>query len=291
LNLQNKGNKIKISAIIVTYNNPEMLQELIIDIKNQNIGPNEIIIVDNSSNNKSEKIVKDNFSYIKYFKMAQNIGSAGGYCFGFEQAIKNSDFIWTLDDDVSLRNDTLEQLIKGFIDIEKKYPVGAVRSVGKYHKYNYPTKLDIVPWRGTLFYVDVVNKLGLPGKDFFLYGEDIEYSLRLEKYGYLCFWIPKSICIQKRVEKKTYSFLGKKLDVYPTSFRLYYAFRNELYIYLHYFKIKRVIKLLFYAIKVTAGIILFEKKLVGFKKIKAIYIGLWHGILGKLGKNEKYSPE
>ena len=271
-----------------------MLANLLNDLSVQSRLPDEVIVVDNASLDQTESMVKVNYPAINYIKLVENLGSAGGYYEGIKRAAESSDFIYTLDDDVCLRPDTLSEIVKGFQLLEKSLPsrIGAVRSVGKGHPEAVSTKLDICPWRGTLFKTSVVLEAGLPSPDYFLYGEDLEYSLRLTKKGYSFYWIPTSICQERHRDRdgKTHvEIFGKRSKHYNDPFRLYYAFRNEISIYKQYHLVFKLFQAFIYAAKVMLMILL-TKELTGRKAISAVTKGMIDGFRGRLGKNLRYTP-
>jgi rhamnopyranosyl-N-acetylglucosaminyl-diphospho-decaprenol beta-1,3/1,4-galactofuranosyltransferase len=270
-----------------------MLANLLNDIRIQSRLPDEVIVVDNASLDQTESMVKVGYPAVNYIKLAENLGSAGGYYEGIRRAVESSDFIYTLDDDVCLKPDTLSEIVNGFQLLEKSLPsrIGAVRSVGEGHPEDVPTKLDICPWRGTLFKTSIVREAGLPSPDYFIYGEDMEYSLRLAKRGYCFYWIPASVCQERHRNRdgKTHAeIFGRRNMRYQDSFRLYYAFRNEILIYRQYNLIFKLIHVFMYAIKVTL-MILKDDGWNGRKAIMAIVEGVIDGVTGRLGKNIKYA--
>jgi GT2 family glycosyltransferase len=284
--------KVKISAVIVTFNNVEMLENLLEDIYMQRRFPDDVIVIDNASWDYTENMVRSNYPKVRYVKLIENLGSAGGYHEGIKLATESSDFIYTLDDDVRLNPDTLSEILKGFYQLEKSSPsrIGAVRSVGKGHPEDVPTKLDICPWRGTLFKTSIVREVGLPSPDYFLYGEDLEYSLRLAKKGYCFYWIPESICQERyrdRDGKTHVEIFGKRSVCYQDPFRLYYAFRNEISIYKQYHLVFKMFHTFMYAAKVVLLILITEGG-TGQKAIRAVKKGVIDGLSGRLGKNLSY---
>jgi GT2 family glycosyltransferase len=164
--------------------------------------------------------------------------------------------------------------------------------VGKGHPEDIPTKLDICPWRGTLFKTSIVREAGLPSPDYFLYGEDLEYSLRLTKKGYSFYWIPTSICQERHRDqsgKIHENVLGRKSVRYQDPFRLYYAFRNEISIYKQYHLVFKLFHTFMYAAKVMLWVLITEGW-TGLKAIRAVTKGMIDGFRGKLGKNLSYTP-
>jgi GT2 family glycosyltransferase len=297
LSLLEGGNCIlseKVCAVIVTFNNAGMLSDLLNDLRIQTRLPDEVIVVDNASLDQTESVVKINYPAANYIKLMDNLGSAGGFYEGITRAAESSDFIYTLDDDVCLKSDTLSEIVKGFQLLERSLPsrVGAVRSVGKRHPEDVPTRLDICSWRGTLFKTSIVREAGLPSTNYFLYGEDLEYSLRLRKRGYSFYWIPTSICQERHRDQdgKTHvNILGKKRVRYQDPFRLYYAFRNEVSIYKQYRFVFKLFHTFMYAAMVVLWLLITEGG-TGKKAIRAVTNGIIDGLSGRLGKNLSYAP-
>lgn len=278
-------------AVIVSYNNSAMLQSLLGDIASQNRPPDRIIVVDNASSDGTQDAIKAQFPAIDYIRMPENTGSAGGYHHGIKAALVKSQYIWTLDDDVRLRPDTLEELLNGFDSLKRGCKLGAVRSVGGHHPEHRPTRLHIIPWRGTLFSSEAVSEVSLPLSEYFLYGEDLDFSLRLSRKGYQCFWIPTSHCVENRnkgkIETGLFSHTNK---IYSSPFRLYYAFRNQTAIHLKFGAFVPFCRTLLYGLKVILFCLIIggEGKR---EKTRAILKGISDGLGGRLGKNPQYDPE
>ena len=283
--------KIRVCTVIVTFNNAAMLKNLIDDLHSQIQLPDEIIIVDNASTDHTEALVTQNYPHVRYVKLPENLGSAGGYHEGIRRAVESGDFIYTLDDDVRLNPSSLCEILKGFECLAKYsgQKIGAVRSVGEKHPYRVPTRLAIFPWRGTLLKTSIIREAGLPSPDYYVYGEDLEYSLRLQRRGYRFYWIPTSVCQEQHRphDGKAYGGVGKSVR-YRSPFRLYYAFRNEVYIYLKYGCILRLLHTLMYSLKVTVLIVLSER-LQGSQSDLAVINGIRDGFRGKMIKNEDYT--
>ena len=284
----------RVSIVIVTFNNAVMLANLLSDLRIQLRRPDEVFVIDNASRDNTEKMVRIDYPEAVYVHLDENLGSAGGYHEGICRASLSSEFIYTLDDDVRLDPYTLLEIIKGFHALDQSMPgqIAAVRSVGARHSGAAPTPLEIVPWRGTLFKTAIVREVGTPSPELFLYGEDLEYSLRFKQKGYKCYWIPSSRCVEasRYSEGKTCSAMfGRQHVYYREPFRLYYAFRNEMFIYIKYRYIFKIFRLLSYAVKVMSMLLVTERW-AGWKMFRAVCRGLIDGSMGKLGKNRLYLP-
>jgi rhamnopyranosyl-N-acetylglucosaminyl-diphospho-decaprenol beta-1,3/1,4-galactofuranosyltransferase len=279
--------KNNIAAVIVSYDNSPMLRNLLSDCAAQTYELNETVVVDNSSTPETAAMVATDFASVHLKRMPGNSGSAGGFLAGIKTVMNNNDFVWTLDDDVSMPPDSLQRLLEGMQTLARTEKVGAVRSVGRMHPFAEPTELEIAPWRGTLWRTDVMKQVGLPRADYFLYGEDLEYSLRFRSHGYRFYWIPSSKCIEVRQGKTKERILGVDVGIYQSAFRFYYAFRNEISICLEYRAYSRLFRLLVYCLKVFVYLLFFGKN-DRFEKLKAVLAGLWDGMRGKLGRRNRF---
>lgn len=90
-------------------------------------------------------------------------------------------------------------------------------------------EIPVAPYGGLLFHKSLINKIGLPNEQYFLYSDDHEFIHRLVKKGGRIYLIPRSIVRDlesswNNKEKKHmfYSFLNEE-----SNFRVYYTIRNR----------------------------------------------------------------
>jgi GT2 family glycosyltransferase len=274
----------KITAVIVTYNNISMLKELLNDLYAQTRPPQKIIVVDNASQDSTQTCLASEYAHVCRICLKENTGSSGGYCSGLEAALPESDFILTLDDDLRLEKDMLEQMEKSLEQFKKTDKVAAVRAIGGNGKRGSKEKFSEFAWRGTLFNASAIKEVGLPVNDFFIYGEELDYSIRFNKAGYSFYWAPSSRYLNPRIGDKQFSSVcGKTFMYYTEAFRLYYSFRNELSAYLKHRCFLRVLRILLFAGKVIFWMACFDRKCF-LSRTKAILLGLCHGACGMRGK-------
>ena len=106
-------------------------------------------------------------------------------------------------------------------------------------------KIDFASFIGILINRKAVKKIGLPNKYFFMHHDDVEYSLRLKKFGNILL-VPKQIIIHKEVNNK---HLVKRKFFWKISYRYkyenywmnYFTFRNYFWLLNRYLKPKRLI--------------------------------------------------
>jgi len=280
-----------VAAVIVTYDNEAMLESLLNDLAAQRRPPDETFVIDNSLNGRTEAMVKERFPYVLYTGFRANKGSAGGYYEGIRQASQACELIWLLDDDVRVPVDSLENLLKGLAGLTRGKAAAVVRSwCTERCPYSCAREMRSFAWRGTLIPAQIVKDVGLPQKDYFLYCDDTEYSLRITQAGYRMYWIPGSLVLEQRHADRTdLGLAGVRALVYRDRAKLYYAFRNQINLYLTRKMWLPVARTMLYAVKV-AFLALFSSAGGKTENISAIMAGLKDGVRGVLGINHEYTP-
>lgn len=284
---------MKVCVVIVTFNNKQMLMRLLSDLREQTIPPDDTIVFDNASIDGTGEAVRSEYLGVKYIRSDTNIGSAGGFHEGIRAAIEDNDMVWLMDDDVSVDRTALERLLAAYEVLRKGKKIGAVRSWGGASDADFqsPERARSFAWRGTLIPTEAIRMMGLPRDDYFLYGEDTEYSLRLSKRGYEFYWVPDSRVQEKRLSDKIYrSASGSVSSIYKDAFRLYYAHRNQFNIALQYRDMTTLLSTISYGLKVIAFFLINYDRKKSIKKITAVLCGLADGARGRLGEDPRYRP-
>ena len=287
----------KIIAIVVTYNRKELLEENITALLNQSYTDFDILIVDNNSNDGTFDMINNcNTNRIIYINTRANLGGAGGFAVGIKEAIKRDyDYCWVMDDDTIPEKDALKSMINKSEIIGGQFSF--INSLIKWKdesmcKMNIPiidkewfnqysiVKHNVLPlsccsFVSCLINLEIAKKIGLPIKEFFIYGDDMEYTLRLrkEENGYLDF---DSIAIHKMTSNQVASIVTSEESRIQ---RYAFAHKNGFYIAKKRGK-KEVIKYILYFFLTFYEILLHAKS----KKIKRILI-LLKGFFGGLSFN------
>lgn len=196
-----------------------------------------------------EKTIKKDNTIIHYLKMPENTGGAGGFHEGVKNACDQGyDWLWIMDDDTIVHENSLEKLV-GKIGIVEE-PVGFACSKimwkGEIHLQNMPfiqnfnsfhipfNKYDqdgILSVEFCTFVSCLVNKnavkiVGLPIKEFFIWGDDIEYTKRIINNGFLGLYVADSVVNHETKYNSDGSIESiKKRDIWKN----FYGRRNELY--------------------------------------------------------------
>lgn len=237
--MQNKT----VATIVVTFNRLALLQEEIESLRKQTFKDNQIVVINNGSTDGTLDWLKEQKDIITVTQ--GNLGGAGGFNTGMRYAAENGyEYCWVMDDDVICSPSALQELYDGY---HKKENIGFVCSkvsgidgrpmntpvVDLRGKNGYGSYYDLVEWQmikvreatfvSVFLPTAVILEMGLPIKDYFIWGDDTEYTNRLSKrYDcYLC-------CKSEVVHKRTIQF-GLRFDEETDDRRLknyFYMLRN-----------------------------------------------------------------
>lgn len=235
----------KIAAVIVTYNRINKLKRNIQAILKQNFSVSTIIIVDNNSTDGTREYLENLQSHNKsvhVYSLSRNIGGAGGFNYGLKRAVMDfeDDYFWIMDDDTIPEKNALKNLNAaitflhgefGFLssntrwindspalmnvpmptrDWNEKVSEGLV-------KVKYATFVSLVIPR------KMVIKVGLPFSQFFIWGDDVEYTSLISRVA-TSYFVKDSIVIHEMDSNNESNILTSSEERIT---RFYYDFRNR----------------------------------------------------------------
>lgn len=237
-----------IAAVIVTYNRKTLLLECIEKLFNQTVDSFDILIVDNHSTDGTYNALNRYLenSRISYIDTGSNLGGAGGFQYGMKAAVEAGyEYVWIMDDDSMPTESALEELIDaykslddnvGFLSSKVMWTdgsicnmniqrVSATKKVTDFSEAFIP--IVVASFVSLFIPSTVINDVGLPFKEFFIWTDDWEYTKRIAN-KYPCYLITDSVVIHK-----TASNTGSNiaLDSDDRLDRYKYAYRNEMYFY------------------------------------------------------------
>lgn len=259
----------KIAAVIVTFNRLELLKKCIDAIENQTFLPETIYVVNNASTDGTKEYLEKLVSNVEIvpLNLNENIGGAGGFYTGIKTAHESNryDAYWVMDDDGLPEKNCLSELVpyanNGFIGplvigIEKKSHMAfkylkedALESVQKAYEDTGYINDFANPFNGTLLSKQLIENIGYPKKEMFIWGDEVEFQMRSKKYGYTPMTIVKAIHYHPSERSPLYrDYLGRKSISYlPTKFKRYIKYRNDAYNRYEYFwKSKFNLKKIYY---------------------------------------------
>jgi len=192
-----------IAAVVVTFNRFELLKKCVQSLKNQTRRIDEILVINNNSTDGTLEWLNSQNALTVITQ--ENSGSAGGQYTGIKTAYeKGYDWIWCLDTDVvvdstALENFFLTKTIKdenlGFLSSTIFYSDGTLANINipfldnennivKTYIKNSELSIISSSFGSVLFPRKIISEIGLPMKDFFIWGDDVEYSFRIISAGY-----------------------------------------------------------------------------------------------------------
>ena len=167
----------------------------------------EVVVVDNNSKDGSLELARLNFPRATFIKNEQNLGFSVGNNIGIRYSLERmADFVLLLNNDTEVERDFLAKLL-AHANIHKRAGVlsplvffGQSENIwfsgGKIDWLRMKTvhikeKLkndffssDFISGCAMLVRAEVFRKVGLLDEDFFLYWEDVDFSLRTKKAGF-----------------------------------------------------------------------------------------------------------
>ena len=294
-----------IIAVVVTYNRIELLKRTVHCLK-QNKSVSSIVIVNNGSTDGTGEWLKEQIG-LTVINQA-NVGGAGGFYAGMQYAYQaNADWIWCMDDDVFPRPDCLEQFLlyaneenvgilaprrlqEGRIFTHEFQGVNLTNPfvsmyTGKLSKQTVtlPTEIMGAAFEGLFIHRKVVEKVGYPCKDLFIFCDDTDYCLRTVQAGYKIMYIPTALMDKEKFfSNDSWSERNRK-----KKWKRFYQVRNSTYLNHHYGH-NWAVKYLrgFNGVMgyiLTALIILPFTKTYQWRDIPKLWKAYWDGIHEKLG--------
>lgn len=256
-----------IGVVIVTFNRLAKLKKTLQLFEAQSISPLYIIVVDNASTDGTVEFLEQwkqeqsSYKRIGIF-LRENTGGSGGFYTGLKESLSmEAQWVWVSDDDAFPELDALEAaqkyldtqrynwnnisaicgqvLNQGKPDLEHRRVLYAKRGIIKewIPPENMYTKeafeINTFSYVGTIINRDKMEKIELTRKDYFIWFDDTEHSLRLGKIG-------RIICVPAiKIHHNV-----KKMNAEVHDWRSYYRYRNMADCYQRNFP--RICYLIFY---------------------------------------------
>jgi GT2 family glycosyltransferase len=200
---------LTVAAVVVTRNRPALLKRCLAAIDAQTYPASYVVVVDNASEEPTRELlaaeVKRRDDSFRLIRLEENTGGAGGFQAGMRACLSfPCTHMWLMDDDCEPDAKAVAELIAATAVVGENAVLGGnvfdlngesvnVQSVsqrlGKNCLPQYPLYLeDGLLEMGALTFVsflvsaDMVRQVGLPLKEFFIWGDDTEYSRRLARF-------------------------------------------------------------------------------------------------------------
>lgn len=230
---------MKLTIIIVNYNVQHFLEQCLHSVRkaSKNV-TSEIFVVDNNSVDGSVNMVKEKFPEVHLIENKKNTGFS--FANNQAMRIAKGEYILLLNPDTVVEEDTFQKVVafmdahpeagglgvkmldgKGnFLPESKRgLPTPSVafykifgfsklfprsKTFGKYHlgylDKDQTNEVDILSGAFMLMRKTALDKVGLLDETFFMYGEDIDLSYRIQLGGYKNYYFPETRIIHYKGE-------------------------------------------------------------------------------------------
>ena len=296
---------MKILAAILTFNRSVLLSRCIDSVLCQTRPPDELIVINNGSTDNTLIVLSSrNINVITQ----ENVGSSGGWHTAIEYAINfNFDAIWLMDDDgyadpfaLSLLEEKLLPnvscassivvnenshnffvfpfpLLKNNLFLNF-FPFGKIKKV---NELSLLTKDGVYPFvhlfNGALLSIEAIRKVGNVRREFFIYGEEVDYFFRLRKYGCVIS-VLGALQFHPDVNKRPFN-----------STKVYYYIKNTLIlnrIYYNFIWFRNILMIILILIRLSKRNSLYYTLLLIFGSYNfLLYRAIYRGLNGNLGRD------
>lgn len=199
---------MRVQAVVVTFNRLPLLQRLIPRLLETD-GLEQVLVVDNASTDGTgEWLAGLQSPVVRHETLSTNTGGAGGFHHGLGWAVREgADLVWLMDDDGMPAPDCLDLLLARVERDRLEFCGPAVLAEHDPSRLCFPIRLPggtkvvhemaavegaareglidgvVIPFNGVLVTRDLVERIGLPREEFFIWGDDVEYLWRAERAG------------------------------------------------------------------------------------------------------------
>lgn len=280
-----------IAIVVVTYNRRDMLSDLIATLREQTYADNRIVVVNNGSTDGTTEWLAQQTDLTVINQ--DNVGGAGGFFTGMKYAAENGfDYCWVMDDDVLCPPDALQSLVDafavrpgaGFICSRIVDPQGETANTpgpdmrpgpdGSYADTfdlvvsEAMVKVSACTFVSVLIPTGKIREVGLPYRQFFIWGDDTEYTYRLSSTA-PCYMACRSVVTHRRVVK---GGLDIRRETNPARIRNYFYLTRNSYVYRRRYEGKKeVLWAQIHDIKSILGFLL----RLDFLRLGPVWRGFW----------------
>lgn len=232
----------KVAIVVLNWNKQDYVLSLLDSLQNIEYDNYEITVVDNASTDGSVEAIKEQFPDIDILVNTKNLGCGGGLNTGMKHIVEKGEYkyIWLLDNDAEIENNTLRELMK-VMESDEKIGISGC-ALYDYHNKNFlvdcgsfvnrkaqskgfsgenvvlpndPFEVDFVISASAVVRTQAVKEVNFIDQRYFFEWDDIDFCISLKEKGYKAVSVPSAKVYHK-------PFLPGERSWNP-----YYVFRNR----------------------------------------------------------------
>lgn len=242
-----------VAVVIVTFNRADLLTRMLDGLVAQTHPPDAVYVIDNASADHTREVLARDDLPLRLTHSPDNLGGAGGFHLGVQQAYDAGfDRIWLVDDDVvpapdclallmaedeaclmSVREDTAGHLVeKAATRFDLRNPLAIKPKTGMVEtdygtRAAMPARVELqnVAFEGFMLRRAVVDAIGLPDPSYFIFYDDVDYAIRARRAGFRIWAIRDAVLVRQLDFDQQHS-----LDTWKG----FYMYRNLFVVHLRY---------------------------------------------------------
>ena len=219
-----------VAVVVVTYNRGGLLMRMLGGLAASEHRPDAVIVVDNASTDHTPTVLEGVREAhpdlpLQVIRTDENLGGSGGFHLGVRAAHEQGfDRIWLMDDDVvpapdclgilmdtdedclmAVREDTAGRLVeKAAVTFDLRNPLRikpktamVETTYGERAAMPERVELENVAFEGFMVRRRVVERIGLPDPDFFIFYDDVDYALRARRAGFRIWGVRDAVLVRQ----------------------------------------------------------------------------------------------
>lgn len=219
-----------VAVVVVTYNRGGLLLRMLGGLAASEHRPDAVIVIDNASTDHTPTVLEGARDAhpdlpLQVIRTQENLGGSGGFHLGVEAAFEQGfDRIWLMDDDVvpapdclgvlmavdedcllSVREDRSGRLVeKAAVTFDLRNPLRikpktamVETTYGERSAMPDLVEIENVPFEGFLVRRRVVETIGLPDRDFFIFYDDVDYAIRARRAGFTIYAVRDAVLVRQ----------------------------------------------------------------------------------------------
>lgn len=220
----------QLTVTIISWNTRELLRDCLQSLLTETVKQiAEVHVVDNDSHDGSAEMVRREFPEVKLFTNAENLGFARANNQSWREA--NGRYWLLLNSDTIVKPGAIEKLV-AFMDTHERAGMATAKLLnpdgtpqfcaqreptifltllefsrlhkllptrqrgktllGSYFSYDEPQELDWTWGTALIARREAIEEAGALSEDFFMYGEDMEWSLRVRRKNWEIWFCPEA---------------------------------------------------------------------------------------------------